>query len=98
MITLPQLRDFLKVVKDLSNQIDKERELYNQLFEDFDGYSKGLVIAFDGIIDTLDKHTGNFGLVTWYIFENDFGSANLDGVGSVEKLYELILKENDATN
>ncbi|MCI4437871.1 MAG: hypothetical protein JHC33_13775 [Ignisphaera sp.] len=98
MITLNQLKDFMVVIRKTSNQLDKEHALYEQLFEDFDGYSKGLATLLDGMIDVLDKHLGDNSWVSWYVFDNDFGNTGLDGITTVEELYAVILKDADASN
>lgn len=98
MITLKQLQDFMPIVQEASNQLNKERMLYEQLFEDFDGYSKGLTNILDGFVDTLDKYLGDNSWVSWYAFENDFGAAGLNGISTVEGLYEAILKDSNVAD
>jgi len=100
-MTLQETKDLLEVAKCISDRIAMERKHYDELFEDFNGCNMGLCNALDGIIDTLDKHLGNNGWISWYVFECDFGQSPMKaGVGddmnlvdSVDKLYALAIEE-----
>lgn len=103
MLTLQQTKDFLEIAKGISDQIDKERLHYNELFEDFQGLSKGLCAALDQLVDTMDKHLGDNEWVSWWVFECNFGGNPMEAssghgeplalVTSTDKLYELAVME-----
>lgn len=106
MLTFNQLKDLLEVVKSINDGLSKERALYEQLFEDFDGFSKTTVNTFDSLIDFMDKHTGDQGWISWWVFEADFGNNKLEAsanvgdplvtVDSLDVLYSLIVGGRDA--
>lgn len=99
-MTLEELKDFLDVAESISKRIDLEGKLYDEILEDNYGLPKGLCLALDALVDTMDKHCGG-DAISWYIFENNYGinklSVTIDGeevvIDSVEKLYEMTLKD-----
>lgn len=100
-MTVELLKDLLGVAENISNRIHQEGKLFDQLLEDNYGLPKGLCIALDDLVDTMDKHLGNADWVSWYIFENNFGAnglvAGAEGqevvIDTVEKLHEIAMRE-----
>lgn len=100
MLTLPQTKDLLDIIKDLNDRLSIERKHYEALFEDFDGFNKTTVNTLDNLVDFMDKHLGNEAWISWWVFECDFGRNPLTAsakvgdplvsVDSVDVLYGLI--------
>lgn len=96
-MTLEELKDLLEVAESISKRIDLEGKLFDELLEDNYGLPKGLCLALDALVDTMDKYCGAE-WVSWWCFENAYGAncltAGFEGeeqvIDSVEKLWELI--------
>lgn len=98
-MTLPELKDFMRLAQMIQERMDFESALYDELIEDNHGVPKGLSEALDNLIDIMDEHTGGE-WVSWYIFENYFGTGTLTAavgdeppaaIDTVEKLYAIIV-------
>ena len=105
MLTLKQFKKFIGVIEFVDERISKEAQLFDELLEDSYGIPKGLAHTQDKLVEALAYAMNcSSELIYWYCYDCSFGNVPLtyevDGkeevMDSVEKLYELIVKESDA--
>jgi hypothetical protein len=98
MLERSTFKALMGVIETTQNAITKETQIFNDLFEDFDGVPKNLATVEDQLIQVLETEF-NTDLTSWYVYDTFMGTVPLaitldDGsertIDDLDSLYDII--------